>query len=77
MTSSNPKTGFRSVQFFDPANLMTLFWVFGVMALAVALSFILSLVPGFEDIPAEAPLTEKTVAGTDHIQSMDIQRGNA
>lgn len=56
---------------------MTLFWVFGVMALAVALSFILSLVPGFEDIPAEAPLTEKTVAGTDHIQSMDIQRGNA
>jgi len=56
---------------------MTLFWVFGVMALAVALSFILSLAPGFEDIPAEAPLPEKTAAGTDHIQKMDIQRGNA
>jgi len=65
------------VQFFDPANPMTLFWVFGVMALAVALSFILSLAPGFEDIPAEAPLPEKTAAGTDHIQKMDIQRGNA
>ena len=54
---------------------MTLFWVFGVMPLAVVLSFILA--PGFEDIPAEAPLPEKTAAGTDHIQNMDIQRGNA
>jgi PTS system arbutin/cellobiose/salicin-specific IIC component len=29
---------FTSVQFFDPANPMTIVWVFGVMALAVVLS---------------------------------------
>ncbi len=46
---------FTSVQFFDPANPMTIVWVFGVMALAVVLSFILTLVLGFEDIPVEAP----------------------
>lgn len=44
---------FTSVQFFDPANPMTIVWVFGVMALAVVLSFILTLVLGFEDIPVE------------------------
>lgn len=44
---------FTSVQFFDPANPMTIAWVFGVMALAVVLSFILTLVLGFEDIPVE------------------------
>lgn len=42
---------FTSVQFFDPANPMSIVWVFGVMALAVVLSFILTLVLGFEDIP--------------------------
>ena len=44
---------FTSVQFFDPANPMTIVWVFGVMALAVALSFVLTLLLGFEDIPVE------------------------
>jgi PTS system arbutin/cellobiose/salicin-specific IIC component len=42
---------FTSVQFFDPANPMTIVWVFGVMILAVVLSFILTLLLGFEDIP--------------------------
>ncbi|WP_349922041.1 PTS cellobiose/arbutin/salicin transporter subunit IIBC [Aeromonas veronii] len=46
---------FTSVQFFDPANPMSIAWVFGVMALSVVLSFILTLVMGFEDIPVEAP----------------------
>ncbi|MCT4707773.1 PTS cellobiose/arbutin/salicin transporter subunit IIBC [Enterobacteriaceae bacterium H11S18] len=46
---------FTSVQFFDPANPMTIVWVFGVMALAVVLSFVLTLVLGFEDIPVEEP----------------------
>ena len=46
---------FTSVQFFDPANPMTIAWVFGVMALSVVLSFVLTLVMGFEDIPVEAP----------------------
>ena len=45
---------FTSVQFFDPANPMTIVWVFGVMALAVVLSFVLTLLLGFEDIPVEA-----------------------
>lgn len=45
---------FTSVQFFDPANPMTIVWVFGVMALAVVLSFILTLLLGFEDIPVDA-----------------------
>ncbi|CDZ85564.1 PTS system cellobiose/arbutin/salicin-specific transporter subunits IIBC [Citrobacter koseri] len=44
---------FTSVQFFDPANPMTIAWVFGVMALAVVLSFVLTLLLGFEDIPVE------------------------
>lgn len=32
---------------------MTIVWVFGVMGLAVVLSFILTLILGFEDIPVE------------------------
>ncbi|MEA9389784.1 PTS cellobiose/arbutin/salicin transporter subunit IIBC [Acerihabitans sp. TG2] len=42
---------FTSVQFFDPANPMSIVWVFGVMVLAVVLSFVLTLLLGFEDIP--------------------------
>lgn len=51
---------FTSVQFFDPANPMTIVWVFGVMILAVVLSFVLTLLLGFEDIPvAEDAESEK------------------
>ncbi|NDJ55832.1 PTS cellobiose/arbutin/salicin transporter subunit IIBC [Enterobacteriaceae bacterium 4M9] len=46
---------FTSVQFFDPANPVTVLWVIGVMVLAVVLSFVLTLILGFEDIPADAP----------------------
>ncbi len=42
-----------ALQFFDPANPMTIVWVFGVMALSVVLSFALTLILGFEDIPVE------------------------
>ena len=49
---------FTSVQFFDPANPMTIVWVFGVMALAVVLSFVLTLILGFEDIPVEEAAAE-------------------
>lgn len=50
---------FTSVQFFDPANPMSIAWVFAVMALSVVLSFVLTLVMGFEDIPVQeqAPQT--------------------
>lgn len=44
---------FTSVQFFDTQNPMSIVWVFGVMALAVVLSFVLTLLLGFEDIPVE------------------------
>ncbi|MFP2506255.1 PTS cellobiose/arbutin/salicin transporter subunit IIBC [Buttiauxella gaviniae] len=44
---------FTSVQFFDLANPMSIVWVFGVMILAVVLSFFLTLLLGFEDIPVE------------------------
>ena len=49
---------FTSVQFFDPANPMSIVWVFAVMALAVVLSFILTLLLGFEDIPVEEATAE-------------------
>lgn len=46
---------FTSVQFFDVNNPMSIVWVFGLIALSIILSFILTLVLGFEDIPEEAP----------------------
>jgi PTS system arbutin/cellobiose/salicin-specific IIC component len=55
---------FTSVQFFDPANPMTIVWVFGVMALAVVLSFVLTLLLGFEDIPVEAEAQKPQAANT-------------
>ncbi|MBZ6396823.1 MULTISPECIES: PTS cellobiose/arbutin/salicin transporter subunit IIBC [Pantoea] len=48
---------FTSVQFFDPANPMTIVWVAAVMVLSVALSFVLTLILGFEDIPETEPAT--------------------
>lgn len=42
---------FTSVQFFDPANPMSIVWVVAVMALSVVLSFALTLMLGFEDLP--------------------------
>ncbi|MNG78971.1 PTS system beta-glucoside-specific EIIBCA component [compost metagenome] len=42
---------FTSVQFFDPTNPMSIVWVGGVMLLSVVLSFVLTLILGFEDIP--------------------------
>ncbi len=37
---------------------MSIVWVFAVMALAVVLSFILTLLLGFEDIPVEEAAAE-------------------
>ncbi len=45
---------FTSVQFFDPANPMSIVWVVAVMALSVVLSFALTLMLGFEDLPENA-----------------------
>lgn len=44
---------FTSVQFIDPGNPMSLVWIAGIMVLSVVLSFILTLMLGFEDIPVE------------------------
>jgi len=46
---------FTSVQFFDPSNPMSIVWVFGVMILAIVISFFTTLLLGFEDIPVETP----------------------
>ncbi|WP_158780377.1 PTS cellobiose/arbutin/salicin transporter subunit IIBC [Pantoea sp. BAV 3049] len=51
---------FTSVQFFNPSNPMTVAWVVGVMILAVVLSFILTLILGFEDIPEDEPTQNST-----------------
>lgn len=51
---------FTSVQFFDPTNPMSIVWVVGVMVLAVVLSFVTTLLLGFEDIPVEAPRTTES-----------------
>ncbi|MGK9044743.1 PTS cellobiose/arbutin/salicin transporter subunit IIBC [Mammaliicoccus vitulinus] len=42
---------FTSVQFIDQDNPMSILWIIVVMVLSVVLSFILTLVIGFEDIP--------------------------
>ena len=57
---------FTSVQFFDPSNPMSIVWVGGVMVLSVVLSFVLTLLLGFEDIPEseEAPTTTAPAANT-------------
>lgn len=42
---------FTSVQFIDQDNPMSILWIIVVMVLSIVLSFILTLVLGFEDIP--------------------------
>ena len=64
---------FTSVQFFDPANPMTIVWVFGVMALAVVLSFVLTLMLGFEDIPVEDEAEKARALHTAPVQGKAAQ----
>lgn len=45
---------FTSVQFFDATNPMSIVWVVLIMILAIVMSFILTLILGFEDIPNES-----------------------
>ncbi|MGF1779259.1 PTS cellobiose/arbutin/salicin transporter subunit IIBC [Vibrio nomapromontoriensis] len=44
---------FTSVQFFDVNDPMSIVWVFGLIALSIVLSFVLTLMLGFEDIPED------------------------
>jgi PTS system arbutin/cellobiose/salicin-specific IIC component len=64
---------FTSVQFFDPANPMSIVWVFGVMALAVVLSFVLTLILGFEDIPVEEEAEKARALQTASVQAKAAQ----
>ena len=51
MVSPSVLTG---VQFIDPANPTTsLLWIVGIVLLSIVLSFVLTLIIGFEDIPEE------------------------
>ncbi|ADU72043.1 PTS cellobiose/arbutin/salicin transporter subunit IIBC [Pantoea sp. At-9b] len=56
---------FTSVQFFDPNNPMSIVWVGAVMALSVVLSFVLTLVLGFEDIPVAESSPKTPAAAVD------------
>lgn len=56
---------FTSVQFFDVNDPMSIVWVFGLIAVSIILSFILTLALGFEDIPQEAP---------DEMQNLDSDK---
>lgn len=58
---------FTSVQFFDAANPSSVVWVVAIMILAVVLSFVLTLVIGFEDIPEEK-IDNNQVASVDSNQ---------
>lgn len=51
---------FTSVQFIDPANPISILWIAVVMIMAVVMSFILTLLLGFEDIPVEEPQSKKS-----------------
>ena len=53
---------FTSVQFIDVNDPMSLVWVLGLMALSVVLSFVLTLVLGFEDIPNDEDEANPTAA---------------
>ena len=46
---------FTSVQFIDKNNPMSIVWIIIVMVVSIILSFILTLILGFEDIPTEKP----------------------
>jgi len=51
MVSPSVLTG---VQFIDPANPgRSIAWIAGITILSIVLSFVLTLVIGFEDIPEE------------------------
>lgn len=54
-----------SVQFFDPKDATSILWTVGVMVLALVLSFVLTLVIGFEDLkePEEVKESQEVVAG--------------
>jgi len=67
---------FTSVQFFDPANPMSIVWVGAVMVLSVVLSFVLTLLLGFEDIP-ETESETKSESGTVPQPAPVTERTNA
>ena len=65
---------FTSVQFFDPSNPMSIVWVGGVMVLSVVLSFVLTLLLGFEDIPeSEATQTAPPAPATNTVNAANTQ----
>ena len=43
-----------SIQFINPEDPSSIFWIVGIMALSIIMSFVLTLVLGFEDLEEEA-----------------------
>ncbi|WP_039987937.1 PTS cellobiose/arbutin/salicin transporter subunit IIBC [Vibrio owensii] len=56
---------FTSVQFFDVNDPMSIAWVFGLIALSIVLSFALTLILGFEDIPNDEDEEGEAIANKD------------
>lgn len=61
-----------SVQFFDPKDATSILWTVGVMVLALVLSFVLTLVIGFEDLkePEEVKESQEVVAGATTLEGV-------
>ncbi|MGF1698296.1 PTS cellobiose/arbutin/salicin transporter subunit IIBC [Vibrio kyushuensis] len=60
---------FTSVQFFDVNDPMSIVWVFALIALSIVLSFVLTLVLGFDDIPEDEADSDTTSAKEESEQS--------
>lgn len=50
---------FTSVQFIDKDNPSSILWIIAVMAISVIVSFVMTLIIGFEDIPAGVDRTQE------------------
>ena len=55
---------FTSVQFIDKDNPTSILWIAAVMAISVVVSFALTLIIGFEDIPVEDDEADMTNDGS-------------
>lgn len=58
---------FTSVQFIDKDNPLSILWIIVVMLISIVLSFILTLVLGFEDIPEDSDERTEDQLDEDHI----------
>lgn len=61
---------FTSVQFFNPNDSSAMIWVGVIIVVAIVLSFILTLLLGFEDIPEDIDATAENAVQNTNIQTV-------